>query len=205
MQPSRLFSTTFYDHEVTKMECNARAEKKRPRTLSTRQTHNACLDGRSIQPKFFSLYFLLWFTFFFCLQHSGIYRESGLQHDPQRHETRLVLFSPPPLFLPTRHERLRASERASFDRASLVRVSKSQRTRTSPRTCLPHTTERPTKRPTIIQRGVPGFLSLSLYWACTFEIYPHGSKISLPFLLFLGLVTTTTFFSGYNPFGYLFW
>jgi hypothetical protein len=77
-------------------------------------------------------------------------------------------------------------ERASFDRVSLVRVSKSQRMRTSPRTCLPHTTKRPTKRPTNHHsaRSSGISLSLSLYWACTFEIYPHGSKISLPFLLF---------------------
>ena len=55
--------------------------------------------------------FYFWFTFFFCLQHSGIYRESGLQHDPQRHETRLV-HSPLPLIL-TNTTQATASERAS--------------------------------------------------------------------------------------------
>ena len=108
---------------------------------------------------------------------------------------------PFPLFLPIRHKRLRASERASSDRASLVRVSKSQRMGTSPRTCLPHTTKRPTKRATDHHSARSSGISLSLLIGHAHSRYtPTARKFLCLFCFFWAL-----FFSlESNPFGYRF-
>ena len=110
-------------------------------------------------------------------------------------------FPPFPLFLPIRHKRLRASERASSDRASLVRVSKSQRMGTSPRTCLPHTTKRPTKRATDHHSARSSGISLSLLIGHAHSTYtPTARKFLCLFCFFWAL-----FFSlESNPFGYRF-